>query len=134
MRSYDGTVPESSRHQPCVLGEPELEVLAGPLDVVDLGFELAAEMEPATVTGGGHRHRGPGCKPRPRSASRYPGPSGLHQFDGQTSVAVVNVTTSGRMIWPLKRSWMNASTSSKSPLRSPGFIIWVPEYDSINLR
>ena len=53
---------------------------------------------------------------------------------GQTSVAVVNVTTSGRVIWPLKRFWMNASMSSKSPLRSTGLIIWVPEYDSINLR
>ena len=68
------------------------------------------------------------------SLKRVPNPSRLHQFDGQTSVAVVNVTTSGRVIWPLKRSWMNVSTSSKSALRSSGCISWVPEYDSINLR
>jgi hypothetical protein len=55
-------------------------------------------------------------------------------FDAQTSRAVVKVTTSGRVIWPPKRSWMKASMSSNSPLRSAGLIIWVPEYDSINLR
>jgi hypothetical protein len=32
-----------------VLYQPEQETLADPLDVVDLGFELADEMEPATV-------------------------------------------------------------------------------------
>jgi hypothetical protein len=82
--------------------------------------------------------RGTERKPRPRvdgiELKPGPNPSRLDQFDGQTSVAVVNVTTNGRVIWPLKRSWMNVSTSSNSPLRSPGFIIWVPEYDNINLR
>ena len=50
-------------------------------------------------------------------------PAPCIRIGSQTSVAVVNVTTSGRTIWPLKRSWMNFSTSSKSLSRSPGFII-----------
>jgi len=45
----DGLSPERRRHKRCVPYQPEQETLADPLDVVDLGFELADEMELATV-------------------------------------------------------------------------------------
>jgi len=59
---------------------------------------------------------------------------GTRPRSGQASLAVVSVTTSGRVTAPPKWRSMNASMSSSRPCRSVSSIICVPEYESMSLR